>query len=228
MKTSVGTITIGQSPRVDLVPEIREMTEGDIEFVEKGALDGLSSAEIEELAPRSGATTLVTRLRDGTHVKVNKIDIEEKVQEKIYRLEELGVGLVVLLCSGSFEKLESNVPLIFPNGLLFGTLSGLDLPNKLGFLVPSEEQVDSAAEEFEHAGLDPVGFGASPYEGIDDIRGGAEKLKQEDVDVIALHCVGYSEAMKKEVIKITGKPVVLVRSILGRFLGEIAIPPEQS
>lgn len=223
MNATVGAITIGQSPRVDLVPEIIEMTEGSIEFLEKGALDGLNSEEIEKLSPRSGATTLVTRLKDGTQVKVNKNDIEDKIREKIDQLEAEKVDLIVLLCSGSFEELNSKVPLVFPNGLLLGTLRGLSLPNGLGFLVPSEGQVPSAAKEFENAGLSPVGFGASPYDKDNGIRMAARKLKEKNVDLTVLHCVGYSLKMKKEVSEITGKPVILVRSILARLLSELYI-----
>lgn len=227
MKTIAGAITIGQSPRVDLVPEIIEMTGERIEFVEKGALDGLTSSEIEKLSPHRDKTTLVTRLKDGTQVKVNKDDIEEKVQEKIDQLEAEDVDLTVLLCSGSFEELNSKVPLVFPNGLLLGTLNALNLPNKLGFLVPSETQVRSAMEEFEGVGLSSVGFGASPYDRNSEIQQAAKKLAKEDLDIVALHCVGYSKKMKKEVSQITGKPVLLVRSILARFLNEITTQSQE-
>jgi len=227
MKFIAGAITIGQSPRVDLVPEIIEMTDEKIKFIEKGALDGLTSSEIEKLSPHKGKTTLVTRLKDGTQVKVNKNDIEAKVQEKIGQLEAENVDLIVLLCSGSFEKLYSKVPLVFPNGLLLGTLKALNLPNKLGFLVPAETQVRSAMEEFEGVGISPVGFGASPYGINSEIQQAAKKLAKEDLDIVALHCIGYSKKMKKEVYKITRKPVLLVRSVLARFLNEIATPSQE-
>ena len=221
MKTTVGAITIGQAPRVDLVPEIVEMTGGNISFVEKGALDDLTPEEIEELSPKRDEPTLVTRLKDGTQVIVGKKRIEEKVQEKIDLLETEEVDFVVLLCSGSFKNIKSNVPLLFPNGLLLGTLSSLTLPNYLGFLVPSKTQVPSATKEFESVGFSPVGLGASPYSNSEEVWKAAERLRDKNVDLIVLHCFGYTGQMKREVSEIAEKPVVLVRSVLARFLSEI-------
>ncbi|WP_030105419.1 AroM family protein, partial [Actinoalloteichus caeruleus] len=51
----LGVVTIGQSPRVDLVPELLPRL-GRVEVVERGALDDLGRAEIAALAP--GETTV--------------------------------------------------------------------------------------------------------------------------------------------------------------------------
>ena len=44
----IGALTIGQSPRTDVIPEIQEFL-GGAEILQAGALDGLSRAEIDEL-----------------------------------------------------------------------------------------------------------------------------------------------------------------------------------
>lgn len=44
---NLGVVTIGQVPRVDLVPEIRSILGEEIQIIEKGALDGLSLKEVE-------------------------------------------------------------------------------------------------------------------------------------------------------------------------------------
>ena len=51
---TIGMITIGQSPRVDVVPEIREILGDGIEVLEAGALDGLSLEEVKGFSPRKG------------------------------------------------------------------------------------------------------------------------------------------------------------------------------
>ena len=38
----IGAITIGQSPRVDVVPEMQQILGPDVEIVQAGVLDGLS------------------------------------------------------------------------------------------------------------------------------------------------------------------------------------------
>jgi hypothetical protein len=69
-KRTVGAITIGQSPRTDMVPELLEVLGPGVELLEGGALDGMSGAEIAAIAPRDGDQVLVTRLRDGSSVRL--------------------------------------------------------------------------------------------------------------------------------------------------------------
>ena len=47
----VGIVTIGQSPRVDVVPEIIEIAGVRADYLESGALDGLEISGIAKLAP---------------------------------------------------------------------------------------------------------------------------------------------------------------------------------
>ena len=49
MTRTVGMVTIGQAPRVDVVPEMAKLM-GSAEIIERGALDGLTPREIEVLA----------------------------------------------------------------------------------------------------------------------------------------------------------------------------------
>lgn len=47
----LGVVTIGQAPRVDLIPEIKPILGEDVKVVERGALDGLSLKEVEAFYP---------------------------------------------------------------------------------------------------------------------------------------------------------------------------------
>ena len=66
MSLRVGTVTIGQSPRVDVTPDLRRILGDGIELVESGAHDGLRRERIAGMAPREGDYVLVTRLADGS------------------------------------------------------------------------------------------------------------------------------------------------------------------
>jgi len=46
----LGAVTIGQSPRTDIIPDLRTVLGAEVEIVEAGALDGLSPEEIRTLA----------------------------------------------------------------------------------------------------------------------------------------------------------------------------------
>ena len=66
--TKVGLITVGQSPRSDVVPDMAAILGGDVEILEAGALDGLSREQIARLAPEGDDEIIVTRLADGAPV----------------------------------------------------------------------------------------------------------------------------------------------------------------
>ena len=104
--TKVGLITVGQSPRSDVVPDMAAILGGDVEIVEAGALDGLTRAEMEPLAPEGDDEILVTRLADGSSVFVGKSKMITRIEAKIAALEDRGVALNVLLCTGEFPKLR--------------------------------------------------------------------------------------------------------------------------
>ncbi|WP_037193644.1 AroM family protein, partial [Rhodococcus rhodochrous] len=55
----------------------------------------------------------------------------------------------------------------------------------------------------------------------DEIEKAALSLKEHDVDLILLDCMGYTEEMKRTVKQITGKPVILSRTLVARVLGEL-------
>ena len=60
----VAIITMGQTPRPDVLPELRALL-GDVCLDEFGALDGVSDAIIAKMAPRANELSFMTRLRDG-------------------------------------------------------------------------------------------------------------------------------------------------------------------
>ena len=63
MTLRVGTVTIGQAPRVDVTPDLMKILGPQVELVEAGALDGLGAEQIAAMAPRPsdyvGANALV-------------------------------------------------------------------------------------------------------------------------------------------------------------------------
>ena len=218
----VGIVTIGQSPRVDVIPEIKELISGDIEIVEKGALDGLTLKDIQRFEPKEDDEILVTRMRDGTQVTIGESFILSKLQEKILELDKEDVTLIALLCSGEFPRLQSEKPLIMPDKLLSGVLSSLVTKGKLGLMVPSERQVNHLMKGFQDLGFEVIGVGASPYKNDTGAIGeAASKLKEAGVDLVVMDCFGYNLEMKDRVREVTGKPVILVRSLLAGLLEEL-------
>ena len=111
-------MTIGQSPRPDVVPDMAAVIGPGAEIREGGALDGLSRAEIDALAPQGDDEILVSRLRDGAPVFLGRQRIEGLLEARIAALEREGAtvalrraaegvrgsGLVVMDCMGFRRK----------------------------------------------------------------------------------------------------------------------------
>ena len=68
MAKKIGCVTIGQSPRDDILAVMRKYIKADVEIIERGALDGLDQDSVLHLRPDPGQPTLVSRMRDGTEV----------------------------------------------------------------------------------------------------------------------------------------------------------------
>ncbi|AMQ07798.1 AroM family protein [Sporosarcina psychrophila] len=219
MVKKIGLITIGQSPRVDMTPEMAPLLGDDCEFIEAGALDDLSLEEIEAFAPSDGEPTYVSRLRSGSYAKLGKSKLLPLVQEKIAKLEE-EVSSTILLCTGSFPTFIHNKPLLFPDKVLNGMVESVLGNGKLGIIVPLMEQKDTLMEKW---GDIPLAVeSANPYQSDEDLITPSLKLKELGATVIVLDCMGYTERHKIVVKETTGLPVILPRSIVARIAAELS------
>jgi len=223
MAFKIGMVTIGQSPRVDVVPEIRKLISGDVEIVEKGALDGLTLDEVRQLKPQGANDPLLcTRMKDGTQVEFGESHIIPRMQGKISELNDEDVDLITLICGGKFPKFESSAPMVLLDKLFFGVLSSVTINGRLGVMIPVAEQVELGMEYFNELGCGVEVVPASPYSGsMEEITRAAELLNRQDIDLIIQYCIGYNLEMKKEAQCITRKPVCLLRSVLARYLAEL-------
>lgn len=50
----IGAITVGQTPRTDLIPEMEPILGESIEIIQMGGLDGLTKEEIAAFRPLPG------------------------------------------------------------------------------------------------------------------------------------------------------------------------------
>ena len=220
----VGFLTIGQSPRTDVMRDLAPLLPPGLEVVEKGALDGLTRREIEEeLRPEPGMTVYVSRLRDGSQVSFAKEKILGRMQERIRELEEMGVDLIVILCSGEFPDFESRVPIIYPDKLLKAAVSGIRIRGPLGVFIPLQEQRRYAEEKWSRLGYKPVVEPVSPYRApLKEFVEAAERMASRNVGLIVMDCIGYTFAQKNAVREITGIPVVSTRGLVARLIAELA------
>lgn len=222
LRPVVGLVTIGQSPRPDVVPDMVEIIGPGVEIREAGALDGLGRAEIDALAPRGDDEILVTRLADGTPVFLGRQRIEGLLEQRIAALEAGGATLTALMCTGDFPRLRARRPIVQPQPILVGALRGISWPGRLGVVVPSVPHVPQAVERWRGEGFEPVVVALSPYEEEDPAAVGRAAEGLRGSGLVVLDCMGFRRKTRDEFRELIGAPVLLANLLVARVIAELS------
>lgn len=213
LRSKIGLLTIGQSPREDIIPEIMPFLSPHIEIEETGLLDDLNLEEIVNLKPKTAETLLVTRLNDESQVQLS----EKKISKLLPRVIDLmqiktNVKAVGILCTHDFPKTNISCPVINPfDYLRFLVNSVLEVRN-LGVVVPSKDQIEMAEKKWETEKV--VIEVKSPYNKGKSWRRIVQHFAQEKVEAIVLDCIGYKITDKLEMQNLIPVPILLPRLIL--------------
>ena len=222
-KRALGLVTIGQSPRDDVLPQMVPFLPSDLDIWQVGALDGLTYEQILDLAPDPEDYVLHTRLRDGSSVTVGRERIASLVQACIDQLQEEGDNPVLLLCTGEFPELRSKGLLIEPDRLLLNIVRGLGV-RRLGVMVPLPSQIGEMTGKWGVISVDVTWAAASPYADQDEVTTAAEELAGHELDLVVMDCMGYTQAHKRVVSRATGWPVMLSSTAVARVVGGLLDP----
>ncbi|SLM18086.1 conserved hypothetical protein [uncultured spirochete] len=225
----LGIVTIGQSPRSDVLPDFIDALGFLPAFEQLGLLDGLSCEGIASLAPRGpDDQTLVTRLRDGTEVKLSEKSVVERLPLAVEEMERRSVDFIVLFCTGEFPPVESRVPVLYPSAIVSAVVSAVFSSKKNGgarlcVIAPASEQIPMLARKWGTAGVTLLFESLSPYtSGDSELLDCAGRVARLQCDMVVLDCIGYTEKVRAAFAQATGRPVILPRSLLARVAAELA------
>lgn len=229
MISRITFVTIGQTPRADLVPEIVAHLPIDVDVAELGALDGLAGEEIARRAPGPDDHALVTRLRDGTQAVIGKRWVTGRLQELLRgpgatagdgEATARNVTATVLLCTGEFAGLRGPGLFLDAQHLVDHGVAALCAgARSVGLLVPLARQQD------EHHYAPPAGQAlrtahASPYEDPASVFEEAGRALA-GCDLVVMHCMGYTEEQRSAVVAGAGRPVLLARRLVASALAQL-------
>lgn len=218
---SVGLITIGQSPRADMVPEMSRWI-GPARVLERGALDGMDGREISALRPGPEDYPLVTRLNDGSSVTIAKRLLLPRVQSAVTELEDEGADVVVLVCTGEFPAFRHRVPLLTAERLFVDGARAISRGTRVGVVCPLPDQEELTREKWSFLGDGLRVASGSPYEeDPEGLRLAARELGRRGVDYVVMDCMGYTQEMKELVMREAGAPAILARSVVARLAAEV-------
>jgi len=204
-------LSVGQSPRADIIDDMLGNLDLSIEAQEIGALDGLPPAELDELKVRPGETSIVTKLADGSTIVISKPRIAERMAGIAAAFQPNQFDLVVILSTGLFRDFESICPTVNAQRAMESTVISLAAHGSaVGLIQPLKQQID----ELSIPALAPYKITASyAAEGDKQSLAGA-LVDLADAEIIVLNSVSVTEADRQTVAKASGKPVVLARRIV--------------
>jgi protein AroM len=221
MSRTLGLITVGQAPRDDIAALFASHAPAGTKVILRGALDGLSDAEVDELKPESGADTLYTRLRGGRDVKLSKKAVIERSPATLAKLREDGCDVLVYACTGDFPPMAGDEGVLFPSRVLNGLATGLLPCGRLGLLVPLAEQIGKLSSKWARPGLEIVAEALAPSADAMQAAAAAERLAARKPDLVAMDCMSYTPATKEWVKGPLGVPALLAITATGRVLSEM-------
>lgn len=226
MTKKLGIITVGQSPRSDVVPEMKNYLSHDIEIMERGALDRFDQHELQQFAPETGMFELATRLRNGQEIIIGKEKIMPLVEEAVSDLNRCGSDMILLLCNGEFDTLTSDCLIIQPQNLINRCVEGiLDDNCTLGVLVPVQGQADWARSSFEGSVAKTVVAVASPYSRQYLLEHACARFREAECDLIVLYCMGFNQTLGGQVRHMSNCPVIVSNSMVSRAISELLTSP---
>jgi protein AroM len=217
----IGMLTIGQTPRNDLIPGLIDILGQGYKVIEAGALDDQSMDDVNGIDLNPDHYILVSRMRDGTEVKITKKFVVPKMQRQLDRLENQGVRLTVVMCTGKFPQFRSRGLVVTPSEVLKGVIEGSLKEGKLAVVYPTEEQIPYAEKDFGREGVEIYADSVSPYED-DDVKGLLDRLVKEEPDLVFLNCFGFPYSIKKQVQEATGKPTIHSSALIARVIKELS------
>lgn len=149
----IGVLTIGQSPRPDLVSPLMQQLPENCNIIQRGALDGLTSASLPAI--HDATYPLTTRMRDGSLVMIEEAFLATRLQQALNELEATGVMATILLCAGTFAGLKGVCPLFKPFVVGRSVLNSLGL-KRIGLIAPIKEQEIPIRQRWQAAGFQPT------------------------------------------------------------------------
>src|SRR3990170_2746921 len=166
MTRTAGAVTIGQTPRADLLEPLLARLPADVEVVEVGALDPLGPHDLPKGC--DGAYPLTTRLRDGRTVTLDEAFLAPLAQTAVDEADRRGATATLLLCAGGFPEGRAGGGggrargvLVRPFDAAVAELRALAAV-RIAVVVPIEAQVSPSERKWRAAGFDPVVIVGSP------------------------------------------------------------------
>ena len=217
----MGVVVIGQSPRPSVVDEIAAVLSPGLEIDLRGALDGMTRAEIDAIPPSDDYDTLFTLLPNGAGVTISKKAVEARAAIQIKKFASEGVKVTMLACTGKFPNLAPDGLVILPSAVLHNMVEAVLPKGRLGIFSPLPEQTALIARKWERTNIEVVGVTMRPGSDSGTVDEAARKMSALSPDLVVMDCMSYTRANKARVRLSYGGPVILAIAAAARVVEEL-------
>lgn len=217
----MGVVVIGQSPRPLVAAEIAAVLSPGIRIELRGALDGMSRAEIDAIPPVDGHDTLFTLLPNGDAVTISKKEVEWRASQQVTRFKHEGVGVVMLACTGKFPNLAPEGLVILPSAVLHRLVEAVLPKGRLGVFSPVPEQTALIDKKWQRHGVEVVGVTLRPGSDNATVDAAARTMAEREPDLVVMDCMSYTSANKARLRQTYSGPVILAVAAAARVVEEL-------
>ena len=149
--------------------------------------------------------------------------MEQGLQRKISALELMGYDTIQLLCTGEFSRLVTQRALLLePARIIPPLIRARVQPQRVGIVVPVEEQIVEQAGKWSSLPAQPCFAVASPY--LSDeatFADAANSLKSQGAELVELDCMGYHQQHRAWLLQRLNVPVLLSNPLVARLAAEL-------
>ena len=217
----MGVVVIGQSPRPAVAAEIAAVLSPGLDIDLRGALDGMTRAEIDAIPPRDCYDTLFTLLPNGDGVVISKKEVEKRAALQLARFRQEGVRVAMLACTGKFPNLSPDGLVILPSAVVHNVVAAVLPKGRLGVFSPLPEQTALIAGKWQRDGVEVVGVTLRPGSDDDGVDAAARAMTAHKPDLVVMDCMGYTSANKARVRQSYSGPVILAIAAAARVVEEL-------
>jgi protein AroM len=217
----MGVVVIGQRPRPSVENEIAAVVSAGLTIDLRGALDGMTRAEIDAIPPVDGHDALFTLLPNGDGVTLSKQAVEARAATQIENFVREGVKVTLLACTGKFPRLAPDGLVILPSAVLHNMVEAVLPKGRLGVFSPLPEQTALIDRKWQRPNIEVVGVTMRPGSDAASIDEASRKMAALSPDLVVMDCMGYTRADKARLRLAYDGPVILAIAAAARVVEEL-------
>ncbi len=224
--TTIGVLVPYRSDP-EMIAFVREHLDLEADLVVCGSQDGMSDDELRALSEGVEPNSYAEILEDGSTVNITREIVLEGLQRQAKRLLDDGCDAVMICCTLPWEELDAMAGVVTPYTILEDTAATVaGGAGSIGVMQPVEAAMEEEIQHWlalgERRGLEIHARYAAPQVPGEDVVFSddqyaevARSLTSQDVDVIVMDCMAYTEHHRAVVAEVSGKPILRAMQLTG-------------